>query len=67
MPQPDHEDLPRDRSETGDLYVFDDQDLADICAELYVHLHLQPGLTRTEAMQLADTAHKLMTGDWLDE
>lgn len=59
--------LPRTRSETGDLYVFDDQDLADITSELYVQLHCHPKLTQQEAITLADMAHEILTGAWLDE
>lgn len=66
MPRND-EALPRKRSETGDLYVYDDQDLADIVSELYVQLHMHPKLTQTEAIALADYAHAILTGDWLDE
>jgi len=58
---------PERPSQDADTYVFDDEDLDRIASEIYVHLHMHPRLTRTEAMEIADMAYSLMSGRWLHE
>jgi hypothetical protein len=50
--------------EEGDLYVFSEEDAADIASEVYCFAVQYPGLDRSDAEELATYVYELMTGNW---
>jgi hypothetical protein len=54
-----------ERTADNDLYVFTDEDIADITSEVFIHIREHPALSDAEAVEIADACYELMTGDWL--
>jgi len=55
-----------DRTE-GDLYVYSDDDLGDICAEAYAWLRELPELDDDTAEEIVTMFYELATGDWASQ
>jgi hypothetical protein len=48
----------------GDLYVYSDDDIGRIVAELYARVRELEGVDETTADCIAAMTHDLATGDW---
>ena len=51
----------------GDFYIFDEEDLANIAAEVFAHTRELEDLDDDTAEDIADMTYDLMTGEWLHE
>ena len=51
--------------EDGDLYVYAEEDLEDIAAEVFAQVRHLEGVDDAQASEIADMIYDLHTGDWL--
>lgn len=61
----DRPDQPERPTQDQDLYVYTDEDVAPVAAELHAMLRDQPDIDDTTAEETARYCYELLTGDWL--
>jgi hypothetical protein len=63
----DRPDEPERPTQDQDLYVYSEEDVARVCAELHAMLREQPDVDEPTAEETARYCYELLTGDWLLE
>jgi len=51
----------------GDLYVFDDEDLADASAELFAWTRELNGVSDADAEEISTMMYEILTEGWLEQ
>lgn len=60
----DRPDQPARPTLDQDLYVYSEEDLGEVAAELLAVIREYPGLSDAEAEEIADYQYDLLTGDF---